>query len=446
MLRPPEAPAAPPAHAVVGTFAMRVRPSRGTVEIRRVSEEIAKSGGIPGFGPENFDNLPIVSDGTAGSGPDYTVELATDDASLVNTYNKGAVGSCPANSFCGDVTLTHFYPGINLSGVYVQIYDVTGANNTPLSGHDAANGVGSTPFGIDLTRGAWQYTTLGSSGTTIAKGAGVKKTWALKNPDNADSVLWLRVLASYYPMVWFSSTTGVTQTAPLVAGQPASVHYEYARNTSCRGTNWIMNGFLKGFNVDQHQTSFPGNATDTYFDIHMVLPFGPGLDFWFNNEDQNGCKTWDSNGGNNYNFAMADTNTRIHFAGYNANNNPYWTTAGQVYKDSGVAKGVTIGVDYEINRVLCGSLDRYGRVPTGTSVLMWYNFDSFTGTYTKVDLLGTPYGVASSVNGVAGKVYVAPTIALPSNISKLYVYFESTDGNGCHKYDSNGGANWVFNL
>ena len=51
------------------------------------------------------------------SGPNDTVELATDQNSIVDTYGTGASGSCPANGFCADVTLTHFYPGVALSAL-----------------------------------------------------------------------------------------------------------------------------------------------------------------------------------------------------------------------------------------------------------------------------------------------------------------------------------------
>lgn len=445
---PPPSAALPagPAHATLGTFVMHVKPKLGKVVIERLRLPSIAGAGAVGVGlhGEALDSMPIVSDNVAGSGPDYTVELVTDQNSFVDTYNAGASNGCAANSWCANVTLRHFYPGINLSGVYVVATQITDAQGAIDTAHAANNSTATNPFGLDATYGLWQYTTLGASGTTLAKGAGAMQTWSFKNPDDADVSVKLEVRGSLHPMLWFDKTGGTlthTQTAALQAGQPASVHYNYARNTGCTGSS--INAFLKGYNIDTHQMSYPYASSDTSFDVHMVMPFGPGVDVWFNN-DNNGCTSWDTNGGANFNFAVADTATRVHFAGPTANNPPYWTNANQWYADSGVKAGVTIGVDYEIDRVLCGSLDRYGRVPTGTSVTMHYSLDG--AGFIDVPLLGTPYGVPSSLNGTAGQVYITPTIAIPASSHKLTFYFDSANtGLGCQKWDSNGGSNYTFN-
>jgi hypothetical protein len=79
---PPAAPKlpAPGAHARVGSFVMKVRPKQRRVELVRLPPELVGEAGL--LHPENLDNLPIVSDGVAGSGPDNTVELVTDPMSL----------------------------------------------------------------------------------------------------------------------------------------------------------------------------------------------------------------------------------------------------------------------------------------------------------------------------------------------------------------------------
>lgn len=438
---PPPLPASAAAHPVLASFVMHVSPMERRATIRRLP---TTEPGAPRLSPQKLDSLPIVSDSAAGTGPDYSVELVTDQdpTKLVNTYNAPASGSCPASSWCADVTFTHFYPGLDLSAVYVQITGIVDPNGNVDHLHDANNGVASTPFGIDLSHGAFRYT---SPMATLAKGAPSKLTWAFKNPDNADYYVYLDAKAALHPMIWLD-TGGITQTAPLVAGKPANLHYVYARNPACRGDNWVMNGFLKGFNIDTHQTSFPGEPTHDAFDVHMIMPFGPGVDIWFNSQDNTGCVSWDSNNGHNYNFGVADTNTRIHFAGPNAGAAPYGVPAWQVYADSGVHAGVTIGVDYEIDRVLCGSLDRYGRVPTGVDVTMYYRFDSKDGAYTAVPLLGLPYGIPDTINGASGRLLNPPTIDLPAGAHQLWVYFDST-GPGCHKYDSGPtGSNFSFNL
>lgn len=429
-------PPAPGAHAVVGTYVMHIQPRKNTMELYPLRGPVAPSG--PQVGTQGLTNASIVADGMASSGPNYTVELNT--TSTTDTFTGGATASCPAGAFCGDVTFTHFFPGLNLSAVYAQITGIADSGGNLLTNHNALNGVGSTPFGLDLKYGAWSYT---GSLATMAYGAGATQTWAFTNPDDSDFYVYLRVYAALYPMMWFD-TTGITQTAPLIPGQPAIVHYMYAKNGGCRGSNWAMQGYLKGFNIDKHTTSYVGLATDTYFDQQVILPFGPGLDFWFDNTDSGGCLSKDDNSGNRYNYSMAAASPAIHFAGPNAAAPPYYTGNWNVSNDSGVKAGSTITVDYEVNRAACIKVDRYGRVPSASSLTMWYRYDTKGGSYTPVNMLGLPYDVPSSINGVSGQVFVPPSIALASGHSTLWVYFEYDDGAGCHNYDSSNGSNYSF--
>lgn len=436
---PPPSAALPsgPAHATLGTFVMHVKPRQGKVVIERLREPAAAGLGRRG---EALDSLPIVSDNVAGSGPDYTVELVTDQNSFVDTYNAGPSGGCAANSWCANVTLRHFYPGIDLSGAYVVATQITDAQGALDTTHVANNSVASNPFGLNATYGLWQYTTLGANGTTLAKGAGATQTWSFKNPDDADVSVKLEVRGALYPMLWFD-TSGVTQTASLQAGQPASLHYNYARLGSCRGSNWMMNAFLKGDYIDQHMMSYPGQASDTFFDVHMVMPFGPGVAFWFENKDSDGCDTWDSSGGANFNFGVADSYARIRFAGPTASSNPHSTPNWQVYADPTVKTGATVHIDYDLDRVICGSLDRYGRVPAGTTATLWYRYDGRNGAYTPISMLGAP---PASINGTTGQIYVPPSFTIPPGHTDLWIYFDSTDGTGCHKYDSGPNNNFSF--
>jgi hypothetical protein len=429
---------APGAHSLVGSFVLKVRPGQHLAELVRLPPELFAADGVPLVQPENLDALPIVADGVTGSGPSYTVELSTPPSSIIDTYGTGATGGCPADGFCADVTFMHFYPGIDLSAVYVQVYAITDTNGNALGGHGPTNGVASTPFGLDLSFGAWQYTALPGS---LAPSTGSTLNWQFANPDDASTNIYLNAVAAVYPMLWFD-TSAITQTASLVAGQPAILHYVYARNTACRGTGWSMQGYLKGYNIDIHTTSWTGDATDTYFDQHVVMPFAPGLDFWFNNTDSTGCNVYDSNGGNNFNYGITGTYPALYFTGPNSNISPYWTASWGHGQESGVGGGATITVDYELDRVLCGSLDQYGRVPTGTTATMYYSLDG--GSFTAASLLGLPYDVPSSLDGSAGQVFVPPIIAIPSGSHSMTVYFDSTDPGGCHNYDSSAGANFAF--
>lgn len=430
---------APPsgAHPVVGQFVMKVRPKLGTIAIARVAADAA---GTPRIQPENLANLTIVADGVAGSGPANTVEL--DTISTVDTYNTVASGSCPANAFCADVQFSHFFSGLNLSAVYVQVTAITTSTGQTDTTHAVTNGIASTPFGLDVSKGAWQYTQIPA---TLAYGAATTQTWIFANPDDADYNVYLNAVAALRPTLWFKNGS-VIQTAPLLGGQPATLHYEYARNGACRGTNWSMQGYFKGANIDVHTTSWPGAATDTYFDQDVVMPFGSGVSFWFNNTDNTGCNVYDSNGGNNYTYTVISSTPALHFAGPNAQFNPFYTNNWSYYADAGVKAGATITVDYELERNQCtqAALDRYGRVAAGTTLKMFYAFDGGS-TFTGVDLLGLPYGMPSAINGSSGQVFVPPSITIPQGSHKMTAYFYGTGANNCANYDSNLGSNYTFN-
>ena len=434
---PIAAPAGPDAHVVVGSYVAHMHPRQSRIDLARIRKEIAGAHGDQ-LTPEGLTNASIVSNSVAGSGPNNTVEL--DTLSTKDTYMAAASGSCPAGAFCGDVTFTHFFPGLNLSAVYAQITGISGAGGVILHNHNAVNGVASNPFGLDLTYGAWSYT---ASMATLGSGTGATKTWAFANPDDSDFDVYIDVYAALYPMLWFDTAAngGITQTAPLVAGQPAIVHYMYARNKSCRGASWSMQGYLKGFNIDVHTTSWSGVSTDTFFDQQVIMPFSSGVDLWFNNTDS-GCNIYDSNGGSNFNFGISNVSPTLHFTGPNASVSPYSTGNWQWFSDSSLHGGMTVSVDYELDRVVCGSLDRYGRVPAGTTATMYTSFDN--GPFDAgVSLLGLPYDVPGAINGASGRVYVPPQINIPAGSHKTSIYFDSTDGSGCHKYDS-GGSNFNF--
>ena len=431
------------AHPSVGSFVLHVEPgARGAT----VTWLPRGADGSPRLSPAALDSLPVVSDDLPGTGPDYSVELATDQDSFVDTYQQGAIGGCPAGSWCADVTFTHFYPGLRLSAVYAQITGIVDSNGAVDHAHDPVNGVTSTPFGLDLSHGAFDYTDLAAKGT-LAKGQGSRKTWAFKNPDDKDFWVYLDVRAALRPMLWFGADNTVTQTAPLQAGQPASIHYEYARLPTCRGTNWQFNAFLKGTNIDIHQMSYPGTSSETYFDVHMVMPFGPGVAFWFENRDDNGCSVWDSQNKQNYFFGVDDSNVRIHFSGPESDIDPFWTQPLQEYRDGTLTGGVNVTVDYELGRIECLSRDRYGRVPSGIDAQMFYSFDGSL-PFTGVSMLGTPFGVSDSINGVAGRVFVPPVVAVPAGSHYMRVYFYTNDpacnspqGSG---YDSDFGSDYHF--
>jgi hypothetical protein len=438
----PQDEAAPPpadrgAHAGVGSFVMHVQPQARRVDVRRLPDDLV---GPARYNPQNLQSLPIVSDSSTGTGPDSSVELAT--TSVTDTFGKGLSGTCPAGSFCGDVQFTHFYRGLNLSAVYAQVTAITDSSGTIDTKHAVTNGVASTPFGLDVSLGAWAYTTSPGS---LAYGAGSTKSWVFNNPDDADFYVYLDVKAALFPTLWFGKT-GLTTTAQPVAGTPFTVHYEYARNTGCgSATNYVWNGWVKATNIDAQHFSFQNVATDTFFDVEVATPFVGGMDLWFNKDALGGtsCTSWD--GGNNFNVGIANPLPAIHFGGPNSAVNPYNTVAWNVYRDTGVVGGAKITVDYEPDRIACLTLDRYRRLPAGTFIKMGYAFDG-SNAYTEVAMTGKPAGIPTGSGAATRDLISPPTISIPSGSHSMKVYFytnASTCSNGSN-YDSNFSNNFQF--
>jgi hypothetical protein len=114
----------------------------------------------------------------------------------LTTNSVGSNGECPAgyqtNTFCGNVTLRHFYSR-SLANVFVQATSIT-----PPTGH---NGLNSDPseFGLDDTYGLWKYTSPGAAVPGVLGQAPFNEAtrdWVFADPDGADTSIVLRVVAS----------------------------------------------------------------------------------------------------------------------------------------------------------------------------------------------------------------------------------------------------------
>jgi hypothetical protein len=179
-----------PGSGVLAEFVAHVRPSRRTVTLARLPRENRNA---PGASPESLTDLDVVQDGIPGSGPVNTVDLVT------NTI--GYDSECPAgfqsNAWCANVTLEQFFRR-SLSNVFVQVTSVTDLAGAPLSGHGGINN-DAGQLGLDASQGLWKYTTP-SSTTPGVLGQSPNNTgsrdWVFANPDDADTIITFRVLAS----------------------------------------------------------------------------------------------------------------------------------------------------------------------------------------------------------------------------------------------------------
>ena len=188
--------AAPPEKgAVVADFIAHISPRDGSITFHRARRAAAAGPGLP---PQDLngdgDTLIVDEDGNEGSGSANTVELVTNSV--------GVDADCPAGyqtaSFCGNVTLRHFY-GRSLSDVFVQATYVSDADGNPLTDH---GGLNSSPseYGLDATWGLWKYTGGGGEAAgVLGQGAPFNAgsaNWVFSNPDDADTWIYLRVVAA----------------------------------------------------------------------------------------------------------------------------------------------------------------------------------------------------------------------------------------------------------
>lgn len=419
-------------------FVAKIRPRLGTMTFERVDargepilQEPLLQGkeGEPGIRAQDFTDLPIIADEVAGSGPAYSVELVTNSV--------GFNGSCPAgfqsNTFCGNVTFRHF-TGMRLSDVFVQVTAVTATvGGASLPDHGGVNNDASY-HGLDNSLGLWRHTSSGAPNAGIVdappSNAGTRD-WVFNNPDNADTNIYLRAVASLYPTLWFNSNFTIDQSAPILAGQPMIVHYEYARNTNCQGSGATVSGFFLGPFTHNHSVTFP-RAGQSAFDVHVTAPFGNDIKFWFRTNDGTGCEAYDSNFGNDYHFVPQNPNPVLHFL--------------PDYSESvtGVlVGGGTVSIDYDLTRLPpYNGIDAYDRVTSGGTTTVFYRFDG--GSVSQASLTGLPYGVPGTINGASGQMQVTPVLSIPSGVHDLEMWFNSNDGNGNNRWDSNMGSNYHF--
>lgn len=178
----------PPRGDVLADLVARVSPRERRLSFARTS--------APGLAPSSVDALPIVGDGVAGSGPADSVELVT--TSIGDTLSGDTCPGVPAGTgaFCADVTLGQFYAR-PLDHAFVQVTGILDTSGKPFPGHAAIN---SDPaeLGLDASLGLWKYTAAGAAPGVLGDSPDNRaaRSWVFANPDDADWIIGLRVIAS----------------------------------------------------------------------------------------------------------------------------------------------------------------------------------------------------------------------------------------------------------
>lgn len=185
----------------LGEFVLHVQPKLGRATIvRSTLPEMGPAGAkaAPGFHPQAFTDVNLQQDEVTGSGPTNSVELATDQGSL---YVNDAAKCGTSPSFCANVTLNSFWAR-NLSNVYAEVTSITDSSGNAITGHGGINSdnppTTCTPTSgcPSKSLGLWRYTQSGADLGVLTAGASATRQWVFANPDDLDTYVTLRVVAT----------------------------------------------------------------------------------------------------------------------------------------------------------------------------------------------------------------------------------------------------------
>jgi hypothetical protein len=233
-----------------------------------------------------------------------------------------------------------------------------------------------------------------------------------------------------YPVLSFRADWSVTQSAPLVAGQPAVLHYELARLASCRGPGWNIAGSFTTPTIHRHDLSIPGTSRTGAVELFFAVPFGPQMSLWFEGSDGSGCRAWDSDFGRNFQVAPSNPDRVIHF-----------TRDYQSRVDGPLQAGVPFTVDYDLWRLpFCVGVTQYDTL--SGSATLFYRFDG--GAVQAEPMLGLPPGVPGEVDGQPGQLQLAPTLTPPPGARSVELWFLGSNDGPCTDWDSDYGRNYSF--
>jgi hypothetical protein len=248
---------------------------------------------------------------------------------------------------------------------------------------------------------------------------------------NTDSEIASAASAAPIPTLTFAADWSVTQSAPVVSGGKATIHYDIARLSHCRaqyhgGPAW---GIVAYWSVDggpaftQPVTQLQGGV-NVPVDVTFDVPPGRDLAVWFYASDEGGCGEWDSNYGRNFHFALADGAPAIHFR---------WPGFGDD-QSAPLRAGGEFLVDYDIRRLPYCRQDYNGYQTWDVTV--GYRFDD--GSAGSASVTATP---------TTNQRVAAPArIAAPTGARSVQLWFENHDRTGCQTWDSAYGANYRFDL
>jgi hypothetical protein len=258
---------------VFGEFVAHLSPKNHSFTIERVSQPRAYG---PTLEPQSLDSLPILNDGTSGSGPANSVELDT------TAYNDNYPGT---PTFDAMVDLRHFYSR-SFANVYVYVSSITDTSGNALANHDAINSDASQ-FGLSNAHGLWQYTASGAAPGVLAKSpfnVGTRQ-WIFANPDDADTNITFVVYGSLGFGSYSEDFSGATYIDACTGGTTSAatqvvttIPFDFTMfNTNNTGVKFTKQGKLALGSTSLGISGTPVALPSTGAPHPALFPFWDGL-------------------------------------------------------------------------------------------------------------------------------------------------------------------------
>src|SRR5205807_2389046 len=144
---------------------------------------------------------------------------------------------------------------------------------------------------------------------------------------------------------------------------------------------------------------------------------------WFENSDEHGCTAWDSNYGRNFHFLITTlASSTLHFQ-------RDWA----VWNDNPIQGGQSVLIDYEVQRLPLCRTSKYGNA--AWDITAWWRFDG-----------GAAKGGSVTQVVQNAKLQAPLYVDVPAGAKSMQLWFENTDADGCHAWDSNYGRNFAFSV
>jgi hypothetical protein len=233
------------------------------------------------------------------------------------------------------------------------------------------------------------------------------------------------------PLLSFAVDGSITQSAPIVSGGLARLHYDIERLPNCRAiyhglpawnilASWSVDG---GAAHNDALTTVDASGKRVGVDITIAVPPGHDLALWFEASDEFGCVQWDSDYGRNFHVPLAAGAPALHFRW------PGWNDD----SDGTLTAGADLWIDYDIRR-LPWCRQTYNGLQTW-DVRADYRFDDGP----------TQSASVTSISGTE-RVAAAARVSAPPGARSLELWFVNNDRAGCVAWDSRFGANYRFPL